>query len=136
MITRQEKLFVEGLVSALKLLGVENIPFSNNIFQNGIDRLKEFVLKNKKDYPTLEDIEIIFVQRPPSGDYDRIRRAFESLNGTRLGFALENPKWESAIIKTDRKLAEFIIENPKYDLPKPFMIEAAKEFCSGMEIRC
>jgi hypothetical protein len=136
MITREEKLFVEGLISALKCLEVENIPFANLRFRDGVARLKDFIVGHKAEYAAIDDIEIIFVKRPPSGDYDRLKRAMEALNGTRLGFALENPKWESALIRTERKLAEEILEHPKYDLPKEFMLKAAKEFCSGVGIAC
>lgn len=134
MVSREEVLFTEGFISALSVLNIEQIPFANGQFRRGVEHLKRFLESNYHNNEVYGDIRSIFAKRPVSGDYERMKQALESHNGSALSFILNNPKWERANISITRLYAEKILDDSEYQIPREIMIKAAEAFCTGAEI--
>jgi hypothetical protein len=136
MITRHEILFVEGLISALKCLKVDGIPFADDSFDQGASTLAEYVLGQQKKNEAIKAFDTLFYRRPVSGSYDRLIEAMQRLNGRRISFSLRNPSYERAIIDTPEKIANQILNDCPCGLRPEFLVEAARQFCRGAQISC
>jgi hypothetical protein len=131
MIKREELLFVEELIAALKILGRETIPFADEYFHSGVRHMQRFIAENQGQQKEFDKIRTLFVQRPISGSYDRMIEALQRLNGRRISFSLYNPSYERAVIRTSNEVAHDILTNAELGFPEDFMLEVAKEFCEG-----
>ncbi len=131
MIKREEDLFTEGFICALSYLNVAHIPFGGYDFRNGIEKLKDYLISETDSIPAIEKIRPLFTKRPINGNYERMKQALESYNGSKVSFSLDNPKWENANIRVAQGLASKILKESKCNLPSELMINAAKKFCEG-----
>lgn len=136
MITRHEFLFVEELVSALRCLNVEEIPFANQQFHDGVFELASFIISQTPHQHVIQEFDTLFIKRPISGTYDRIIEAFQGLNGKGISFPIHNPAYERAEIDIPVSLAQQILEESSSGLSKKFVLEAAYRFCKGAKIEC
>ncbi len=133
---RNEILFVEKFIASLKKLNVSDIPFGNTEFHNGVESMHKYFDKHMYDFGEIADeLSLLFLKRPIEGIYDEITDAMLSLNGRLVSFALANPYYEKASIKLVDNDADYILENLSLDIENNHILNFAKAFCDGAQIK-
>lgn len=134
---RNEILFVEKFIASLKVLEVSDIPFGNDEFQGGVEKMHKYFNDHRYDLGELADeLSLLFLKRPIEGIYDEITDAMLSLNGRLVSFALANPYYEKASIKLKDNEANSLLKDPCLDIDREHILNFAKAFCKGAKINC
>lgn len=123
------RIFLKKFLAAISLNDINNIPFSGDKFQNGIEAV-EIYLRNNLDPDTYDLLSEMFVKTPVQEVYNQIRDMFMDLNGDTIKFsAVENPYWTNITISIDSNYASFLLNNNSYlKIDKSIVTGAANEF--------
>ena len=123
------RIFLKKFLAAISLNDINNIPFSWDKFQNGIEAV-EIYLRNNLDPDTYDLLSEMFVKTPVQEVYNQIRDMFMDLNGDTIKFsAVENPYWTNITISIDSNYASFLLNNNSYlKIDKSIVTGAANEF--------
>lgn len=79
---REKQLFICNLIDAFSCLNVTKIPFGNENYNAGIKALEE---KMKEEFPdSHEDLKILFLRKPISGNYDVFDNAIMLFLGSKV----------------------------------------------------
>jgi len=128
MITREERLFVESFIAILAISGIKEIPFQNAAYIEGVTKLKNMVEYFESKLPGIgiEDITILFVKRPITGEFVRFDQAIRDLDGLHLSIfkqkiLIEIQEWNAKVLLLS-----------KCAFPSQFMYLAVSEFVSAI----
>ena len=117
-------------MAMLHCLGVTNIPFSGDLFHNGISAMEKLLEENlAKD--TFDSIAGVFVKTPVQESYNKIRDMIMTLNGDIVGFtAVDNPYWSDVSIKmNDYYASKLLSDDEDIYIDKDILKEATMRFC-------
>jgi hypothetical protein len=128
-----EELFIDKFIACLKKLEVDKIPYDNNDFYNGIEKMQQYFYSNKDSLGRYKDeLAMLFIKQPFEGVYSEFRKAFTKQNGWFIAF--ENPEYIKASIKLDENGATYILNNNDLDIDKEHLFKFAEAFCKGASI--
>lgn len=128
-----EELFIDKFIACLKKLDIENIPFDNEDFYNGVENMQQYFHTNRNLLGEYQDeLAMLFIKRPLEGVFAEFRNAISKQNGWYLAF--ENPNYVVASIKIDDKGASYILKQNDLKIDNKHLFEFAKAFCKGAEI--
>jgi hypothetical protein len=117
-IFREETLFVEGFVAALRLQGTQKFLFSDHSYPRKLAAVFTSVAKHS-DFGS---ITTLFVKRPISGDFARFNTALLGLCNSRVQII-----HRSIQISISEKLADSIL-GERCPFPREHMLEIAAVF--------
>lgn len=128
----KEKMYLKKFMAMLHSLGVNNIPFSGELFHNGISAMEE-VLEERLDEDSFDSIAGIFVKTPVQESYNKIRDIIMTLNGDIVGFtAVDNPYWSDVSIKmNDYYALKLLSDSDDINIRDKVLREATLQFCNA-----
>lgn len=129
-----EELFMNKFIACLKEMHVNAIPFDNDDFYQGVEKMREYYSKNQQSFGEYKDeLSMLFIQRPFDGLFSEFRRAISKQNGWYLSFI--NPDYVIADIKISNKDAEYTLNQEDLAINTKFIFDYAKAFCDGAQVK-
>ena len=130
MLYSSEVSFVNEFIAYLRIMGVERIPFDNNDFFAGVDRMASYFKDNRGRLGNKSDeLSMLFLKNPLENVYQRFRDALSDENGSFLSFV--NPEYAVSILELSKEDANFIIRKNRSGIPGAFVEQCAIEFREG-----
>lgn len=123
-------LFIDNLISEIRLLDVTEFPFDNTSFYDGVAKLHEFFLENISlmgEYGS--QIEPIFEKNVFVNYYPEIRKTISKLDGTLLEIMDDKAR-----IAIDRSAAIKIMEFSDIGFSQEISKKLAEAFLEGMNL--
>lgn len=127
--------FANEFISCLVLLGVKNIPFANQDFYDGVEKMAEYFTKNESKFGEAADkLSMLFNINPYECVYSRFRGLISERNGHGLSFV--NPEYVISNTTWSQKGAEVHLNAHKSGLQREDIENMTKAFCEGAKIAC
>lgn len=123
-------LFIDNLISEIRLLDVTEFPFDNTSFYDGVAKLHDFFLENISlmgEYGS--QIEPIFEKNVFVNYYPEIRKTISKLDGTLLEIMDDKAR-----IAIDRSAAIKIMEFSDIGFSQEISKKLAEAFLEGMNL--
>lgn len=128
-----EIIFINKFLSALRILGVTQIPFRNEAYRNGVYEMKRYFTEiqsqiDRKYY----DIKMLFIN---NGESDFAEGIMNSNDGDMISFELKNPLYEWASVKINEEDAIYILQDKEFELSNDIIMGLTKAFCAGAGVK-
>lgn len=134
---RSEKLFVRAFLAYLKFCNASVIPFGNQRFYDGIEKVHKYFIENQEQFgEKVNEISLLFLKRPIEGNFDEFQNVFLNMNGSVISLALKNPYYENAEITIDDETIEYFLNTPDFDINKECIKKCVEAFCEGAAVSC
>lgn len=115
-------------------MNVLQIPFDNDFFYNGIQKMQEYYLINRYTLGIYEDeLSMLFIKRPFDGLFSEFKRVISTHNGWYLN--LINPDYVIATIKITEKDAEYTLRQEELSIDRNYLFGFARAFCEGAGVK-
>ena len=129
---KNEVLFTQSFLLTLNDLGVNNIPYCNSRYRDGVREMKKYFKKEKENIDgKYHDIGLLFLD---NGEND-FARAIQIYNGNIISFELKNPVYEEAHISVAHLDNDILLISNDLNIPKSFLYGITKAFCNGAQIK-
>lgn len=134
MFFNTEVAFVDEFIACLKINGINQIPFDNCQFYDGVDRMATFFKNNESKLGDVADeLSMLFIKNPFECVYSRFRNVISNRNGHCLSFI--NPDYVKSLSALSDKDAEYTLKKARSGVPRKFMEDCTNEFCEGAQIK-
>lgn len=134
MFYSSEESFIDKFIACLKKAKVSEIPFDNNAFFNGVEKMSQYFESKRGEFSEVvsDEISLLFVKNPFEKNYSRFRNAISEQNGWYMSF--ENPEYTKGIIRISDADADIILNEDDLNIPVNILNGFADEFCKGADI--
>lgn len=134
MFYNSEEVFIDKFLACLRKLDVTAIPFDNNLFYAGIEQMRQYFQDNRSNIGEISnEISLLFIKNPCEANFARFRDAISKQNGWYISF--ENPEYVNGILKITKEDAENILEETGLDIEQDYLLNFARAFCKGANIK-
>ncbi|MBQ3165605.1 MAG: hypothetical protein II992_13335 [Lachnospiraceae bacterium] len=134
MLYNSEEAFIDKFIACLKLKNITTIPFDNDSFYAGAERMSQCFQTNKENFgEDASEISLLFIRNSLEGTFTRFRDAISEQNGWYISF--ENPEYVKGILKISENDAMRILSEEDISIEKQWMEELATAFCEGANLQ-
>ena len=125
-----EKVFIMKFLAGLKKLGVDEIPYDNTDFYDGVEKMQEYFQRKRNTLGChTNELSMLFLKHPIGGAFFELREGIARQNGRLMTF--ENPYYIHATIKLDDIGADFILNQDSLDISNEQILDFSRAFCNG-----
>ena len=133
MLYNSEEAFIDKFIACLRLKNVTTIPFDNELFYAGIEKMRQYFHTNKEKFgEDASEISMLFIKNPLEGCFTRFRDAISEQNGWYISF--ENPEYTKGLLKISEKDAYRILQEEDISISNDKLENFASAFCEGASI--
>lgn len=130
---KSEKVFIKNLIACLIKMGVKQIPFGNDDFNEGILCMQQLYIDNYDELGKYgKELGKLFLKRPLGREFAEFEGVITSFNGSLLAF--ENPSYIKADIKVDEDGADYVLNRNELGIDQRILYEFTSSFCKGARI--
>jgi hypothetical protein len=129
-----EKVFIMKFIACLKTMGINEIPYDTEEFNNGAEAMRVCFQRNRANLGKYSnELAMLFLKNPQGGVFSELRRGIQRQNGGLVSF--DNPYYVRAEIKLEQEGADYILKQKNIDIANEHLYEFSKAFCDGAGIR-
>ncbi|GHT90174.1 hypothetical protein FACS1894137_19560 [Spirochaetia bacterium] len=128
-----EKIFIVMFLASLKKMGVSKIPYDNEAFYKGVERMFDYFNKNKEQLGKYQnEIAMLFLRNSFGGVFSEFKGGMDRQNGDLMSF--DNPHYVSAEIELDASGADYILKQNSHEMSETVIRGFCTAFCEGAKV--